>query len=57
MYNPSNLELAESLGLVETLPIGAVLNTQWLQGCLILDEKGFICTGIGLIDSESWPLQ
>ncbi len=34
------------------LMIGAVPNTQWLQDCLTLDEKGFICTGIQLIDAQ-----
>ena len=26
---------------------GAVPNTQWLQGCVALDDKGFVKTGIG----------
>jgi thioredoxin reductase (NADPH) len=39
------------------LMIGAVPNTQWLQDCLLLDEKGFICTGIELIDRQVWQLQ
>jgi thioredoxin reductase (NADPH) len=34
--------------------IGAVPNTQWLKDCLVLDEKGFICTGIGLLDRQAW---
>ena len=37
------------------LMIGAVPNTQWLQGCLQLDEKGFIRTGAEVHSSERWP--
>jgi thioredoxin reductase (NADPH) len=36
------------------LMIGAVPNTQWLGDCLVLDEKGFICTGIELLDRQAW---
>ena len=54
-------------GRTETNPIrhvflmtGAVPNTSWLQGCLALDEKGFVRTGIDLhpddTPSGSWPL-
>ena len=25
--------------------IGAEPNTQWAAGCLVLDRKGFVCTG------------
>jgi thioredoxin reductase (NADPH) len=39
------------------LMIGAVPNTQWLQDCLTLDEKGFICTGLQLIEHQTWKLQ
>jgi thioredoxin reductase (NADPH) len=39
------------------LMIGAVPNTRWLQNCLVLDEKGFICTGIQLIERQVWQLQ
>jgi thioredoxin reductase (NADPH) len=39
------------------LMIGAVPNTGWLQDCLTLDEKGFICTGIQLIDRQDWTLE
>jgi len=39
------------------LMIGAVPNTGWLQDCLTLDEKGFICTGIQLIDRQNWTLE
>ncbi|GAA6623512.1 FAD-dependent oxidoreductase [Scytonema sp. NUACC26] len=39
------------------LMIGAVPNTHWLQNCLTLDEKGFVCTGVQLIDREVWKLQ
>jgi len=27
--------------------IGAEPNTEWLEGCLALDPKGFVCTGVG----------
>jgi len=51
----------------ETSPIrhvflmtGAVPNTRWLQGCLGLDEKGFVRTGTELhaeeIAAGKWPL-
>jgi thioredoxin reductase (NADPH) len=51
----------------ETSPIrhvflmtGAVPNTRWLQGCLGLDEKGFVRTGTELhaeeIAADKWPL-
>ncbi|MBD1822930.1 FAD-dependent oxidoreductase [Cyanobacteria bacterium FACHB-DQ100] len=39
------------------LMIGAVPNTQWLQDCLTLDEKGFVCTGPQLIERQAWRLQ
>jgi thioredoxin reductase (NADPH) len=39
------------------LMLGAVPNTHWLQNCLTLDEQGFVCTGIQLIDREAWQLQ
>ena len=42
------------------LMTGAVPNTSWLQGCLGLDEKGFVRTGIDLHADETaageWPL-
>ncbi len=28
--------------------IGAAPNTDWLEGCLTLDEKGFVATGPAL---------
>jgi thioredoxin reductase (NADPH) len=51
----------------ETRPIrhvflmtGAVPNTSWLEGCLALDEKGFVRTGIDLHRDDTlpgrWPL-
>ena len=53
-----------STGITEThairhvfLMIGAVPNTHWLQNCLTLDQQGFICTGIQLIDNNAWKLQ
>ena len=42
------------------LMTGAVPNTSWLEGCLALDEKGFVRTGTDLdandITSGRWPL-
>ena len=39
---------------------GAVPNTEWLDGCVVLDEKGFIKTGPDLLPEElssaHWPL-
>ena len=39
---------------------GAVPNTKWLDGCLALDEKGFIKTGPDLtreeLEAAHWPL-
>src|ERR1700682_5233560 len=39
---------------------GAVPNTQWLAGCVVLDEKGFVKTGPDLsrdeLDAARWPL-
>jgi len=52
-------------GTTETLPIrhvfvmtGAVPATRWLEGCLALDENGFIKTGPDLTreDLAGWPL-
>jgi thioredoxin reductase (NADPH) len=48
-----------------TLPVrhvfvmtGADPNSNWLQGCVALDEKGFVRTGTDLRDADlaSWPL-
>jgi thioredoxin reductase (NADPH) len=40
--------------------MGAVPNTRWLDGCLALDDKGFIKTGSDLspgdLTSATWPL-
>ena len=39
---------------------GAEPNTSWLQGCVVLDDKGFIKTGAELskeeLDTAKWPL-
>jgi thioredoxin reductase (NADPH) len=39
---------------------GAVPNTAWLAGCLVLDEKGFVKTGPDLSKEDladaGWPL-
>ncbi|HYX72132.1 MAG TPA: hypothetical protein VE732_05125, partial [Nitrososphaera sp.] len=40
---------------------GAVPNTNWLEGCIALDEKGFIKTGASLSPDDlaqaQWPLK
>jgi len=42
------------------LMIGAEPNTKWLEGCVALDEKGFVKTGIDVSAEEltdaKWPL-
>jgi thioredoxin reductase (NADPH) len=42
------------------LMTGAVPNTLWLERCLRLDDKGFVCTGSDLSDEDlahkAWPL-
>ena len=42
------------------LMTGAVPNTKWLDGCLVLDDKGFVKTGPDLSQDElaavRWPL-
>lgn len=39
---------------------GAIPNTRWLQACLRLDAKGFVCTGADLHEEDltpkQWPL-
>ena len=41
--------------------MGAVPNTHWLQGCVALDDKGFIKTGVELTRDDlltsKWPLR
>ncbi|MGZ5037823.1 MAG: FAD-dependent oxidoreductase [Usitatibacter sp.] len=43
------------------LMTGAVPNTAWLEGCLRLDEKGFVCTGEDLgredLPAATWRLE
>jgi thioredoxin reductase (NADPH) len=40
--------------------LGATPNTRWLEGCLVLDDKGFIKTGSALsaddLATAAWPL-
>ena len=40
--------------------MGAVPNTRWLEGCIALDDKGFIKTGSDLtpddLETAKWPL-
>jgi thioredoxin reductase (NADPH) len=57
-WHNSNTNTTETQAIRHVfLMIGAVPNTQWLEDCLVLDEKGFICTGIQLIDRQVWQLQ
>jgi thioredoxin reductase (NADPH) len=39
---------------------GAAPNTDWVRGCLALDDKGFVLTGTDLsreiLERERWPL-
>jgi thioredoxin reductase (NADPH) len=57
----------EVAGLVAPRPIrhvfsmiGAVPNTEWLRGCVALDDKGFVLAGSDLtretLEREHWPL-
>jgi len=43
------------------LMTGAVPNTAWLRGCVALDDKGFVKTGITLTPADvaaaQWPLR
>ncbi|HEX7558159.1 MAG TPA: FAD-dependent oxidoreductase, partial [Usitatibacter sp.] len=39
------------------LMTGAVPNTRWLEGCLRLDDKGFVCTGDDLAEADLQPGQ
>jgi thioredoxin reductase (NADPH) len=43
------------------LMTGATPNTQWLNGCVALDDKGFVRTGSDLSEEDllksSWPLE
>ena len=36
--------------------IGAVPNTGWLNGSVLTDENGFVCTGVDVLENERWPL-
>ena len=40
--------------------VGALPNTSWLDGCIALDEKGFIKTGLDIAEEDlrrfNWPL-
>lgn len=42
------------------LMTGAVPNTAWLQGCVKMDDKGFVCAGAELVPEDlagsGWPL-
>ena len=43
------------------LMTGATPNTRWLEGCVLLDSHGFVCTGGDLmrsdLDAARWPLE
>lgn len=53
-------EITEDIGHL-FLMTGAVPNTQWLEGCVMLDDKGFVRTGADLAREElqacRWPLE
>jgi thioredoxin reductase (NADPH) len=55
----SGSEQARQIGHV-FLMTGAEPNTQWLQGCVALDDKGFVRTGPELhaedLTAARWPL-
>ena len=57
--NRSNTEEAHQFGHLFVMT-GAVPNTQWLSGCLALDDKGFIKTGPDLsrveLTAAQWSL-
>ena len=36
------------------LMTGAIPNTEWLQGCVALDDKGFVRTGPDLHGNPDW---
>lgn len=36
------------------LMIGAVPNTEWMGDCVALDDKGFVCTGLDIVNSGKW---
>jgi len=69
LRNPTNEEVAACLGFNEIeehaighvfLMTGASPNTQWLNGCMALDGRGFIKTGQDLgpddLAGARWPL-
>lgn len=43
------------------LMTGAEPNTTWLQGCVVLDDRGFVVTGLAQLPADlkesAWPLQ
>jgi thioredoxin reductase (NADPH) len=62
------VEWRDESGAVSTHPIrhvftmaGAKPNTEWLEGCLELDDKGFVLTGQDLgperLEAAGWPLE
>jgi thioredoxin reductase (NADPH) len=53
---PAGPEELRAIGHV-FLMTGAVPNTRWLEGCLRLDDKGFVCTGTDLRDEDLPPQQ
>ena len=57
-HGPANVE-SHDIGHVFIMT-GAVPNTRWLDGCIVLDDKGFVKTGPDLspdeLASARWPL-
>ncbi len=39
------------------LMLGAVPNSDWLKGHVLMDENGFICAGIDVMGRKEWPLE
>ncbi len=39
------------------LMVGADPNSGWLDGCLKLDDKGFVCVGARVGPEDGWPLE
>lgn len=55
-HNPSGEKTKQVTGHVFTM-IGASPNTEWLEGCVALDDDGFVKTGSALTQEEleGWP--
>ena len=59
-HNASGQEQRKRIGHLFVM-IGAVPNTDWLQGCVALDEAGFVLTGAALnaqmLSEHGWSLE